>query len=86
MSPVLGSPDGARFEAKSMRGRWYLLNVWGTWCAECRDEHAALLQIKASGKAPIVGLDWKDQPQDACPGCSSSATLTKSWPRTVTAE
>ena len=64
-APVLGSPDGARFEARSMRGRWYLLNVWGTWCAECRNEHAALLQIKASGKAPIVGLDWKDQPQDA---------------------
>ena len=65
VAPVLGSPDGARFEAKSMRGRWYLLNVWGTWCAECRNEHATLLQIKAAGKAPIIGLDWKDQPQDA---------------------
>ncbi len=65
VTPVLGSPDGARFEAKSMRGRWYLLNVWGTWCAECRNEHAALLQIKATGQAPIIGLDWKDQPQDA---------------------
>ena len=64
-APVLGSPDSARFEARSMRGRWYLLNIWGTWCAECRNEHTALLQIKASGKAPIVGLDWKDQPQDA---------------------
>ena len=63
--PVLGSPDGGRFEIASLRGRWFLLNVWGTWCAECRNEHATLLQIKASGKAPIVGMDWKDQPADA---------------------
>ena len=30
--PVLGSD--AQFAAESMRGRWYVLNVWGTWCAE----------------------------------------------------
>jgi cytochrome c biogenesis protein CcmG, thiol:disulfide interchange protein DsbE len=63
--PVLGSPDGRRFAVASLRGRWMMLNVWGTWCAECRSEHATLLRIKASGKVPIVGMDWKDQPGDA---------------------
>lgn len=63
--PLLGSPSGERFDSRSWRGRWHLINVWGTWCAECRVEHAALLAIKASGKVPIVGMDWKDQPDDA---------------------
>ncbi len=63
--PVLGDPAGSRFASTSLRGRWHLLNVWGTWCAECRNEHATLMRIKASGKVAVVGLDWKDQPEDA---------------------
>jgi cytochrome c biogenesis protein CcmG/thiol:disulfide interchange protein DsbE len=48
-----------------MRGRWYLLNVWGTWCAECRREHDILLEIAGGGEIPIVGLNWKDDPAAA---------------------
>ncbi len=70
-SPLLGKPapvftapnlidSSGMLESSSLRGHWYLLNVWGTWCAGCRDEHAALLAIRDEGKVPIVGLDWKD--------------------------
>ena len=41
--PVLGSEQ--RFDAASMRGSWYVLNVWGTWCPECRNEHEMLLNL-----------------------------------------
>ena len=58
--PVLNSTE--TFSNESMRGRWYLLNVWGTWCAECRREHNMLLEIAARGEIPIVGLNWKDDP------------------------
>jgi cytochrome c biogenesis protein CcmG/thiol:disulfide interchange protein DsbE len=44
-----------------VKGKWYLLNVWGTWCVECRHEHETLLQIKESGVVPIIGLNWKDE-------------------------
>ncbi len=57
--PDLRDPDRP-FDSRSMRGKWYVLNVWGTWCVECRAEHAALMAAKASGKLPIVGLNWKD--------------------------
>jgi len=57
--PELGSPD-LTFDSKSLAGRWWLLNVWGTWCAECRAEHDMLLAVRASGVAPIIGLNWKD--------------------------
>lgn len=61
--PVLGSNE--TFSNDSMRGRWYLLNVWGTWCAECRREHDMLLEIASRGEVPIVGLNWKDDPAAA---------------------
>jgi cytochrome c biogenesis protein CcmG/thiol:disulfide interchange protein DsbE len=51
---------GQQFESRSMQGRWHLVNVWGTWCVECRAEHATLLKIKEQGSVPIIGIDWKD--------------------------
>jgi cytochrome c biogenesis protein CcmG/thiol:disulfide interchange protein DsbE len=42
----------------------YLLNIWGSWCAPCRLEHAALMALEAEGIA-IYGLSWRDDPADA---------------------
>ena len=50
-----------RVTSQDLKGRWYLLNVWGTWCVECRAEHAALVEVGKSGVIPIIGLDWKDE-------------------------
>ena len=55
----------ARVQGAQLRGGWHLVNVWGTWCVECRAEHATLLSIKQEGRVPIVGLDWKDSDSDA---------------------
>jgi cytochrome c biogenesis protein CcmG/thiol:disulfide interchange protein DsbE len=52
--PVLGSSE--TFASESMRGRWYLLNVWGTWCAECRREHDILLEDD-----PAAAQQWLEQ-------------------------
>ncbi|MGH8253011.1 MAG: DsbE family thiol:disulfide interchange protein [Steroidobacteraceae bacterium] len=71
-SPLIGKPapaftlpnllePGAPFNASAMRGRWHLVNVWGSWCVACRAEHGALLQIKSEGRVPIVGIDWNDE-------------------------
>lgn len=56
--PVLG--ETRIFDAAEWRGRWYAINVWGTWCPECVNEHQALLQIAAEGRVPLLGLNWKD--------------------------
>ena len=71
VSPLLGKPapafvlpkllePGTTYDSSAMRGGWHLVNVWGSWCFECRAEHATLLQIKSEGRVPIVGIDWKD--------------------------
>lgn len=48
-----------------LKGGWHLVNVWGTWCFECRNEHSVLLQIRQQGRVPIIGIDWKDQDDTA---------------------
>src|SRR5207245_9002499 len=58
--------DGDRtVSATSLRGRWYLLNVWGSWCGTCREEHSMLLEVRQSGLVPLIGLDWKDDDAQA---------------------
>ena len=58
--PVLGTP-GMNLTNSQLAGRPWVLNVWGTWCVACRDEHAALLEISKQNVLPLVGLNWKDQ-------------------------
>jgi cytochrome c biogenesis protein CcmG/thiol:disulfide interchange protein DsbE len=76
VSPLLGKlapqfslpgllDDTSPLQAQTLRGHWSLLNVWGTWCQECRAEHETLLQIKRQGKVPIFGIDWKDDDAQA---------------------
>lgn len=42
-------------------GRPMLVNVFASWCAPCRVEHAKLMALEARGVA-IVGVAWKDEP------------------------
>jgi cytochrome c biogenesis protein CcmG/thiol:disulfide interchange protein DsbE len=64
-APEFRLPDllnsGATFDSSKYRGRWVLLNVWATWCAECAKEHGQLLSIQNSGKVVLVGLNYKDE-------------------------
>jgi cytochrome c biogenesis protein CcmG, thiol:disulfide interchange protein DsbE len=70
-SPLIGKPapqfslpslQDASYpvDSRELMGRPWVLNVWGTWCGGCRQEHDTLLQIARSGVVPMVGLNWKD--------------------------
>lgn len=62
--PVLGEPTRL-VGNKDLLGRPYLLNVWGSWCVNCRDEHPQLLALSRSGRIRIVGYNYKDAPEEA---------------------
>jgi cytochrome c biogenesis protein CcmG/thiol:disulfide interchange protein DsbE len=62
--PDLLSP-GATVSSASFKGKWVLVNVWGTWCVECRVEHPVLLDIQRSGKLQLLGLNYKDDDEAA---------------------
>ena len=51
--------------SSDLKGHWYLFNVWGTWCFECRAEHETLLEVRRAGVVPLIGLDWKDDDGEA---------------------
>ena len=70
-SPLIGKPapeftlpslQDASYpvSSKELLGQPWVLNVWGTWCGGCRQEHDTLLTIAAQRTVPIVGLNWKD--------------------------
>ena len=70
-SPLIGKPapqfsledlhdPTRRVDNTKYKGKTYILNVWGTWCPECRVEQDAMLAIARTRTVPIIGLDWKD--------------------------
>ncbi|OOF80267.1 DsbE family thiol:disulfide interchange protein [Rodentibacter caecimuris] len=40
----------------------FLLNVWGSWCGYCKEEHPLLMDIAKT--IPIIGIDYRDNPQN----------------------
>ena len=48
--------------SEALRGKGpFLLNVWGTWCPSCRDEHPDLIRLAEQQGVRIVGLNSKDE-------------------------
>lgn len=62
--PVLHQPE-KRFKPADMKGRPWMLNVWASWCVTCRDEHPVLVALAKQDVVPILGLNYKDPPEDA---------------------
>jgi len=42
------------------RGQSYLLNVWGSWCEGCKEEHSTLIALARVAGVPLIGMAWKD--------------------------
>lgn len=47
-----------------LKGKAYVLNVWGSWCVSCRVEHPVITELAQSG-IMVVGYNYKDSPEDA---------------------
>ncbi|MBS0584000.1 MAG: DsbE family thiol:disulfide interchange protein [Proteobacteria bacterium] len=75
-SPLIGKPapeftlpllyDSTKSLSKAeLLGKPYLVNVFGSWCVTCQDEHPILTKkVKPLG-IKLIGMAWKDQPEDA---------------------
>ena len=48
-----------------MKGQVWVLNVWASWCVSCRAEHKVISKLAAKNLVTVVGLNYKDQPEDA---------------------
>ena len=63
LPPVKGRLLG--LSSTDLKGEVSLVNVFASWCVECRTEHPLLLRVKEQGVLPIHGLNYKDTPDDA---------------------
>ena len=75
-SPLVGKPAPAfrlaqlhapekQFAREDMLGQVWLLNVWASWCAPCREELPVLVGLAKSKTVPMVGFNYNDQPDAA---------------------
>lgn len=58
--PSLMEPEKT-LTPEQLRGKPYLLNVWGTWCPSCIQEHPYLVKLAKQG-VTIYGMNYKDDP------------------------
>ena len=42
-----------------------LINIWASWCLPCKDEHAYLLKLKSLNNLNIIGINYKDNENNA---------------------
>ena len=47
------------------QNKFYLLNIWASWCVPCRDEHPFLINLSKNKKIEIIGLNYKDNINNA---------------------
>ena len=45
--------------------KFYLLNIWASWCVPCRDEHRFLINLSKKKNLKIIGLNYKDKKKNA---------------------
>jgi len=63
LPPVKGRALG--LSSDNLHGEVSLVNVFASWCVECRLEHPLIMQLKEQGVVTIHGLNYKDRPDDA---------------------
>ncbi len=49
----------------TFKGAVTLVNVWASWCVPCHDEAPLLDQLSNDGRIQVVGINYKDSPDNA---------------------
>ncbi|QIL20755.1 DsbE family thiol:disulfide interchange protein [Thermomonas sp. HDW16] len=62
--PLLHEP-GTRIKNKDLAGAPYVVNVWASWCPECRVEHPVLSKFALTKRVRFVGYNLKDGRSEA---------------------
>lgn len=64
LAPLPGRGDGSGLATADLKGGVSIVNIFGSWCIACVQEHPFLMEIKRQGVVPIHGIDWRDDPAE----------------------
>ena len=45
--------------------KYYLMNIWASWCIPCREEHEFLMELNKNQKIKLIGFNYKDNFKNA---------------------
>ena len=62
--PVLHDPN-TQVSNQDLAGAPYVMNVWGSWCPECRVEHPVLSKFALTKRVRFIGYNLKDERTEA---------------------
>ena len=69
LPPVAGLTQAGKplpgIDTAAFKGAVSLVNVWASWCVPCHDEAPLLTQLAQDARIRLVGINYKDQPDNA---------------------
>ena len=65
LAAIEGQTKG--FSNADLAGQVTLVNVFGSWCVACQQEHPLLMKIAREKLIPIYGIDWQETSRTAGP-------------------
>ena len=45
--------------------KYYLFNIWASWCLPCKKEHTFLMSLKNENNLKLIGINFKDKKLNA---------------------
>ena len=62
---ILDTENEINSEEIFLNNRFYLMNIWASWCVPCKDEHVFLMNLSNQENLKIIGLNYKDNNKNA---------------------